>query len=203
MTLKLLFAADGPRDEAALPPLVGNLLGTTVEPVFTAWKGVRLQRGGGSLGGYGRKLLFLLRDARDRGVAGVVATVDVDRDPGSSKLKDLEEARNRDRAAGKATPAALGEAIPHMEAWLLDDDVAVRKALNLASDAAVAVPTKVKSPKEELDLLHQAAGACQEISELLAILAKELNVTHCGRAGHTGFMAFYKEVDRELKPLCL
>jgi hypothetical protein len=201
MTLTLVFAADGPRDEAVLPLLVCKILGTEIKSSFEPWKGVRLQRGAKGLGGYGQKLLFLVRDARDRGAAGVVATVDADRDKKRNKLKDLIAARERDRVMGNTTPAALGEAIPHLEAWLLDDDVAVRTALKLAADVRIEVPTKVKSPKDELNFLCGSCGLDKTILEFLAEIAAGLSVDRCSRANQTGFHEFSEDVEAELGPI--
>jgi hypothetical protein len=100
-------------------------------------------------------------------------------------------------------PAALGEAVPHLEAWLLDDDVAVRSAFDFAPDTQIEAPTKVKSPKETLDKYHTASKTTKAVVETLAEIAANLAVTHCARSGHTGFHAFCEEVNRELAPLCV
>src|SRR5436305_6917758 len=120
MTLNLLFVGDGPRDEAVVPRLVERILNVDVTGEFEPWKELHLH---GSGKGLGKKLLYMLRRARDRGAAGVVATVDADKFTKKDKLTDLKGARNKDRESGHTTPAALGEAIPHLEAWLLDDGV--------------------------------------------------------------------------------
>lgn len=202
MTLHLLMTADGPRDEVTVPYLVAGLLGEEVRAEFTSWKDIRVRGGAKGIGALGRKLLFLMRRAKDRGFAGLVATVDRDKDAASHKLSDLRQAREYDRANSKLTPAALGEAIPHVEAWLLDDPVAVRAALGFAPDAEIKSPTKIRSPKDEL---HALCGKCktgQSAIELLTQLAKQLAIAHCIHAQQTGFQQFATEVERELRPLC-
>jgi hypothetical protein len=202
MTLKLLFAGDGPRDEATVPRLVSRLLGAEIEAVFEAWRGIRLQGGAKGLKGYGRKLLFLIRLARDRDLAGVVATVDCDRGAPREKLRDLMAARSRDREAGHAIPVALGEAIPHLEAWLLDDPVAVRTALELPTAAEIKSPSKVDSPKAELHGLHRDSTCDLTEMEMLAAVARMLDVARCNHCDSTGLAEFCREVHAELGPLC-
>src|SRR5262249_36625969 len=145
-----------------------RILITGVAGEFEPWKDLHLH---GSPRGLSKKLLYMLRRARDRGAAGVVATVDADKFAGRTKLADLKSARSKDRDAGHTTPAALGEAIPHLEAWLLDDDVAVRTALNLHSATPIEAPTKIKSPKDELNRLCDSSGITQTILEILAAIA--------------------------------
>ena len=77
--IRLLFVGDGDRDAATNPHLVATIVGTEVEPATTSWP--RLNEAGK---GYDRKLLFAIRDARDKGLEGVVATVDQDKSPGKS-----------------------------------------------------------------------------------------------------------------------
>ncbi len=203
MTLKLLFAGDGLRDEAAVPRLVARILASDFEILFESWKsGIRLQSGGKGLGGYGRKLLYLIRVARDRGVAGVVATADCDRDTPREKLRDLIAARSRDRDLGHATPVALGEANPHLEAWLLDDPVAVRTVLGLAAATEIKSPSKVDSPKAELHSLHHTSECTLTEMEMLAAIAHGLELPRCNHSGSTGFADFNRDVKAELGPLC-
>jgi hypothetical protein len=197
MTLNLLFVGDGPRDEAVVPRLIERVLGVEVTAEFEAWKELRLHGRG-----LGKKLLYMLRRARDRGANGVVATVDVDKFTKNDKLGDLKVARSKDREGGHKTPAAIGEADPHLEAWLLDDDVAVRASLGLPSTAAVEAPTKVKSPKDELDRLYKSCNIDRSTVDVLAAIARQLVVDRCGRAKYTGFEAFAEDIRAELGPLC-
>lgn len=133
MIFVLLFG-DGPRDAAMIPPLLESLLGVRVRVEFTAWARLHHQ---GSRSGYQRKLLFAMRQAQDKRANGMVATVDVDSDRRREKLRELQEARDKARQKDPPFPTVLGEASPHAEAWLLDDPVAVRRALRLSGNAAV------------------------------------------------------------------
>jgi hypothetical protein len=119
--MHLLFVADGERDHAVLPPLIERVLDCKVQPTFFAWKSddLRLNRGRG----YQRKLELALRKARDANLEGVVATIDADAARPKERLSELRAGREKDRQNTLLTPlpAALGEAVPHVEAWLLDD----------------------------------------------------------------------------------
>jgi len=198
MTLKLLFVGDGARDEAAVPQLVAGILDTEVGGDFEPW--ARLHRRGAGRG-LGRKLLFSIRQALDRGSVGVVATVDADQFDASGKLPELKAAREQDRAKGHQLPAALGEAIPHLEAWLIDDPVAVRTAFGIPSSTEIMSPTKLKSPKDELNRLHGECGVARPVVEVLAAIACGVKSERCIHGEHTGFRQFAAEVASEIGPL--
>src|SRR3989442_15640337 len=99
----LLFVADGPRDAAMLPQLVEKILGVEIQAGFAwTWAGIRL-RGGG----YDRKLGFAMRDAVDRGLSGVVATVDRDLAPTGNRWRALEEGRAKERSDARSPAVVL------------------------------------------------------------------------------------------------
>ena len=195
MTLRLLIVGEGPRDEACVPRLVERILQSPVESQFENW--ARLHRRG-SQRGLGRKLAYSMRQVKDRGLQGLVATVDSDQRGPSGKLKELKETRADEKALGKAVPAALGEAIPHLEAWLLDDERAVREALGLASDTEIPAPTKVREPKAELDLLIAGCNPACEPVEGLARICAAIALARCIHADATGFADFCADVRAEL-----
>jgi hypothetical protein len=193
--IRILFVGDGERDAATVPHLVARILGVSVEAHTIHWKSLRVN-------GYPRKVLFAARQARDAGAVGLVATVDADKDPQREKLRKLVEGRDADRASYPSFPIAFGEASPHGEAWLLDDDVAVRSALGL--DPQVKIPTvrQVSSPKETLEELRRE---CEEgggnICDVLAAIAQLVDPRRCVRAKETGFHSLQEEVRRELGQL--
>jgi hypothetical protein len=204
----LFFVGDGPRDEATLPPLVKGILKQEFTHKFRAWSGLRLGHavGGHRLRGYGRKLLFALRQARDDRADGLVATVD--RDEGKEgRLAHLRKARKADQEKWPGYPAAIGEAIPHAEAWLLDDQRAVRETLGLPRDCQIPTVTDVENPKRTLHELWESSPrrdanpAEREIEHVLPQLAVRVDETRCAHARHTGFKAFVKEIRREIGPI--
>lgn len=200
MSIRLLFVGDGPRDEAAVPELVRTLLGTQISAEFEPWARLNV-RGKG----YERRLRYATRQARDRRVSGLVATVDRDLASRRQRLKELVDGRDAERQTPTPlVPTALGEANPHLEAWLLDDQVAVRRTLRLDGDHPLPNVRSVSSPKAELDDLHSRCSRCDE--ERLAILAEmAASVDHarCAHSGETGFKSFVEEVRTELGPLAV
>jgi hypothetical protein len=195
--IRLLFVGDGERDAATNPHLVSTIIGAPVAPATTGWP--RLSRAGS---GYDRKLLFAIRTARHDGLDGVVATVDRDKSRRWDRLRDLETARRMDRETAAPLPTALGCAVPHAEAWLLDDALAVRRSLMLAAEAVIPNVSKVASPKSELSGLHSASPRAEEpIRSILVDIAQRLDPSHCQHADQTGFARFADGVRREIGPL--
>jgi hypothetical protein len=194
-----LFVMDGPRDDATVPLLVGRLLGVKVRASTRPWARLRQQAG---KSGYRNQLLFAIRQARDAGAVALIATVDKDKDPRRQKLKELLKAREDDRASSPAFPTALGEAAPHGEAWILDDPVAVRRALGLDPDFKVPNVLKEPSSKDALEKLkRQSRRAEDPILEVLASIAELVDPARCVHAKETGFHALAEEVHRELVPI--
>ena len=195
--MKVLIVADGPRDEASLPPLIETILGRQIEPEFEPW--VRLHRMDGKHG-YGRHLLFSIGQARIRGMVGLVAIVDRDKDRKGHRGRDLRNARDAERNSGRQFPTALGVADPHVDVWLLDDPVAVRQGLGLGSDAEIVNVRRTKDPKGELDNLIRTNEDHQNLDALKAIAAR-VDAKRCAHASETGFDSFVKDCHGELANL--
>lgn len=195
--MHLLFVADGPRDEATIPRLVERILSTSIESSFRPWKGVRLNQGSG----YRRKLRFVLAQARDQELDGVVATVDSDRDATKKRLKELCLGRDEDRQNPSVSPmpTAVGEAVPHLEAWLLDDPVSVRNALGLSKDNDI--PNVAQGdPKTALNRLIDESESSDRPAQLLSAIACGLDCDRCNHSSDTGFKDFVYDVRAELEP---
>ncbi len=192
--IKLLVVGDGERDGASVPPLIQTILQKPVESEFERWP--RLQKRG-----LGRKLLFATIQARTRKHDGLVAVVDADQRMRSEKIKALVAARTEMRQSAPPFPTALGEAIPNGDAWLLDDPLAVFDALQLDRNTPIAVVTKVRDPKPELDaIIAMSSRADEDILQVLAAIAGLVGLERCRHASDTGFEAFVKDVTAELKP---
>ena len=195
--IRLLFVGDGERDAATIPRIVEIILSTSVGAEFHRW--ARLH---GSGRGYKQKLRFAYRQAQDAGAKGLVATVDCDKDRKGQKLKKLRQARRDERQESPLFPTALGEAVPHAEAWLLDDPVAVRETLTLAPDAEVPNVRDVASPKNALDELIAASDSANDVfMDVCRRVAQQLDPSRCVHARETGFKAFVSEVRDEIGPL--
>lgn len=132
----------------------------------------------------------------------MVATVDQDRAPARERLGELVKGRAeaRERPDLVAFPAAVGEARPHGEAWLLDDPVAVRDGLYLPGQVQVPAVSKVKDPKSalaDLDALVDHPPGEAPIDRL-ARIARALDPTRCRHAKDTGFADFVADLRSEL-----
>lgn len=189
--MKLAYVGDGPRDEQMVPVLVERWIGPH-ERAFEAWHSIPLHQGRG----YGRKAKYVaIRASRD-GADALVATVD--QDGGAPRLPGLLTARDELRANGELLPIAVGEAIPHGEAWLVDDLEPLRSVLGL-SPGAKAPPGK--DPKAELDALIDEAGRPERRVEILGLVAAQVDVARCRRARKTGLEAFHQDVLDQLGAL--
>ncbi len=192
--IRLLFVGDGKRDAATVPRLVEQILGTSVQEDTRVW--ARLHGAGR---GYEAKLLYALRQARDQNVGGVVATLDSDEDKPRRRLRRLKDAREADRERSPPIPTALGEAVPHGEAWLLDDPVAVREGMRLPGDTEVPGVRSTKNPKSALTRLM--ALSPRENDETLLVwadVARRVDPARCTHSKKTGFHTFVEEVRSEL-----
>ena len=188
----------GPVDGATVPHLIWNILGTEIEATPHLW--ARLNSRGS---GYPRKLMFAVRQAKDAGVNGLVAVVDRDKMPDRTRLASMREARDKDRQTTPPFPTVLGEADPHGEAWLLDDEVAVRQGLRLSRNYQIPSVRTVASPKEALSrLIRQSERQDVEVMEVLKDVARGVVPTRCNHANETGFQGLIEETKAEFGPDC-
>ena len=197
--IHLLFVGDGALDSAVIPYLVENIVGTTVQAESVSW--ARLH--GDKVGhGYKRRVLFAIRQARVRRLQGLVATVDADKDQPRKRLQQLREGRQADRAKSSHLPVALGEAVPHLEAWLLDDPVAVREAMELTPNESIPTVRRTKNPKDILqELLSQSARSGDRPLVVWPEIARKVSLNRCTHAEETGFKDFAEDSRVELGPL--
>lgn len=196
--IQLYFVGDGPRDGATLPRLVERILGADIDGPFKEWRHVRLH----GKSGYAGKMKFAIRAARDAGASGLVAAVDADKDPQRRRLRDLVAGRDADRASAPPFPAAIEEAVPHADAWLLDDPTAIRQALQLTSEVEIQTVRQSKNPKATLQsLIEQSEIDTVDLLAILAAIAREVELSRCQHAKETGFKKFADEVRHELGSL--
>ena len=193
--MRLLFVGDGERDAQTVPLLVEGILDIPIKVEMRNW--FRLH---GSGRGYDRKMLFSLRLARDQRVCGLVATVDRDKDPRRRRLAQLRKGLDKDRESHPPIPTALGEAVPHGEAWLLDDSAAVREVLCLAAEVKIPAVGKV-DPKAALNGLISESSLASERMMALRDIARAVETSRCPNAKKTGLATFVKDVKSELGPL--
>ena len=192
--MKLLIVADGPRDEASLPPLIESILSRQIEVVFKPWSRLHLE---GSQRGYGRKLAYSVGQAQGRQMDGLVAVVDRDKDTKGQRGRDLTAAREAERQSGRQFPTVLGVADPPVDVWLLDDPVAVRLGLGLSSDAEIINVRRAKDPKTELDKLKKPSDD-RALFDVLKAIAAQVDPKRCVHASETGLISFAEDCQREL-----
>ncbi len=191
--MHLLFVGDGERDAQTVPFLVEGILGIPIEAEIKPW--ARLREPGH---GYRKKLRYALVQARALEVRGLVATVDRDRDEPHRRLNELKAGLSQDQAKNPAMPSALGEAVPHGEAWLLDDSVAVRQVLGISE--GVRIPAVGKVAKATLNDLISNSSLTNDHMTALRDIARAVDISRCKGAKKTGLAAFAKEVKSELGP---
>jgi len=203
--IRLAFICDGPRDFSIVPHLVQTMLGEEIEPAGRfVWKhlpGKRRQkphRGVGlkpGLRAWDRRLSFVVAIAKRDALQGIVATVD--RDRRNRKESQLNGVRGAIEKLVGAPPVACGEANPHCEVWLLDDQKAVRDSLKLAADISIPDSLKTDYPKAALDeLIDQSPGTR---IESLREIAKQVRSKRCIHRDRTGFAEFERDVTDRLK----
>ena len=189
------IVGDGPRDEATVPLLAARILGIRIDATFKAWSAFRA-------GPPERRLKYAARQALDAGVPRLIVTVDTDKDAFGEKLKKLRHARSQDTNCNGLVQIALGEAVPHAEAWLLDDQVAVREALHLPLGTDIPSTRNEKDPKQALEDLRRIGDRGGDpILEVLADIARRLDPVRCSRAQHTGFHSFQQELETAFRTL--
>jgi len=194
--IHLLFVGDGARDAVALPPIVEGITGSQVRAASRAW--ARLH---GSGRGYGKKLRFAVRQAQADALQGLVATVDADRE-GRSRIGKLRDERRSLREKEGEYPVALGCANPHLEAWLLDDAVAVRTGLSLDAETLVPNLRDCPSPKGTLKELHRASSRRGERPlDVWPDIARALARNRCPHGVQTGLDAFAEDLLDQMRPL--
>jgi len=191
--IHLWFVGDGDLDGIMVPRLVERTLGVPVREEVRRWPRLHGR-------GYEKKLRFATLQAEDGGAGGLVATVDADRNP--ERIRTLRAARDSQRTIAPSFPTALGQAEPHGEAWLLDDDVAVRTALRLPGDTEVPSVRHANTPKENLQRLHaMSTRAGEPLRDIYRDIAASVEIARCRRPRDTGFKSFADDVRAELASL--
>ncbi|TWT43653.1 hypothetical protein RAS1_00520 [Phycisphaerae bacterium RAS1] len=198
--IRIRFIGDGPRDQAVLPPIVDSFLSTPIRADFEAWP--RLHTGGG----YRGKIKLATRQAKDAGQQAIVAVADRDVRRGDYRIKELRKGREEHREKHVAVPTALGLADPHLEAWLIDDPLAVRTALRLPPNAQIPNVRKCDDPKKRLNELWEGSARRSDAPEETAIqalsdVAMALAIERCPHSSETGLAEFADDVRREIGPL--
>lgn len=191
--MKLLIIGDGPRDEAALPPLVSTILGFPIEAATLTWKDRRLH----SLS-FERKMRFVITEARSDRMDGAVAVIDADK-WAENRRTELNKVCNQLAQSHADVPLAQGMADPHGEAWLLDDPVAVRQALGLDDGHEIPSVKGEENPKARLEtLIRDSSRAGDSRRDVLKDIAAAVCLERCSQKHNTGLADFDRTVGKKL-----
>ena len=91
---------------------------------------------------------------------------------------------------------------PHVEAWLIDDAVAVREGLSLEPDAEVPNVRRCRYPKDTLEELHSSSPRADDSSQdVWGDIARGLDRARCAHGAETGLEAFAEDLIAEMAPL--
>lgn len=122
---------------------------------------------------------------------GIFCT-DQDRSP-SSRRKDIEE-KIRQTSEPFLDKAAIAIPDPHIEAWLLLDDGAVKKMLGI--DGSLPLPHSELPPKNRLTALyHEADDYSKSQNQLRVEIAQTMDLAVCSKKD-TGFSNFLQDIKR-------
>ncbi len=195
--LSIYILGDGPLDNAMLPPIIKRILDHEINPEFKAWKDIRLH----GKGGYAARLKYAIRRVKAIGsLQAVVAVVDQDKDNKGTRIVKLREARDADRHHN--IPTSVGRAIPHGEAWLIDDHEAVKEGLGLPADAKIPSVAKIGNPKGALnEIQRRQKGDLQSRKDAYACIAMNVQLARCRFPGKTGFKEFVEDLETEFADL--
>jgi len=198
--LSIFILGDGPLDNAMLPPLIKRILNVEINPEFKAWKDIRLHGRSGK-GGYGAKLKYAVRHVKATDdLKALVAVVDQDKDKKETRIIELKKDREVERH--HEIPASVGRAIPHGEAWLIDDHEAIKEALGLPADAQIPSVKKTGNPKNVLNEIHQQhKGDLQSRKDAYACIAKNVRLSRCRFPEKTGFKEFVEDLMKEFSAI--
>ncbi len=196
-----LGAVPTPPTKGVLPILTHKLCGKPARMRVLARRPDHLQ-----LRSLWRKVWFAKLQANVSGSHGVVFVVDSEGDM-KEKKAELEQGRQHGPAA---FPTAIGVAHPCIEAWLLADGTAIRRALDLATTPMVPeepenLPAPCADRKNNPKTALRAAACCAN-AELSAdekdkIAAAINDFDRLRTRCPLGFAPFEKEVVENIRPL--
>jgi len=199
--IDILFVGEGARDAAVVPPIVERVFDAPINPSTIEWPRLA-DEDQHSDRRFDRKLELAIRLALRQQRSGVVAVLDVDKSRKKERLRQLQKGRDNARAKMPPIPTAVGTAIPHGEAWILDDSHAVRQTLNLPNDVQIPAISKVKNPKAALEeLARKSQRNDVPYAVLLGEIAKRIDPRRCVHAKDTGFAEFNKDLKWEYRSL--
>jgi len=110
----------------AVGVLIQRVLGSDVEVEFDKVSNVDHRGVGGPFGRIAKKAIACMIRARGKNFDAAVFLVDLDKTANSDRINQLDRAQDN---LAPNIPRAFGVAIMEFEAWLLADEVAIRKGI--------------------------------------------------------------------------
>ena len=190
--ISIRLVAEGFRDEAIMRALIPQIIGHKVFILFKSLKEYHLD--GMSLK---KKYRFIATSMKVNREFFGIGLFDRDKNKRREGIREVKEALENVEGFNSLFHFAFGEADPHLEAWLLDDPVAIREALGLPPAVQIPSVDSVNDPKEEIEKLRKQGPEDvleAEICKILEAIAGKLTPKRCTRAKQTGFAQFQKEV---------
>ncbi len=190
----VLLVSEGPNDRAVIPVIIEKATNQKFEFSYMPWTELRRHR----ITGFEAKLGLALAVARLNSHLGLVGVVDADDQP-KVRIAALRRAKEKDRQKLdlERLPTALGEANPELEAWLLDDHEAVKKALALPAQTKIPSPFECKDVKISLDELISKSARNENRTERLCEIAKSIEFDKCRNSKATGLQSFVDDLKNE------
>lgn len=191
---KILFVGEGANDRDVVPIIVRRITGREFVPEFQSWREIRGHRNKGFV----RKLGLAVFRARAKGSLGLITTLDSDKHQ-TNRLDALKTGREMCRRdySTDPFPVAIGEAVPELEAWLIDDSNAVKQALELDPEARIPSPISCKDVKKALEELISNSPLGLGHADCLKSIAETLEFGRCRNPKKTGLEFFVQDVKTE------
>ncbi len=126
---------------------------------------------------------------------GVAVVVDNDRLPRSERINSM---RSGVASAASAVPCALGVAIEAFEAWMIADEDALERVLELPRRTGSREnPETIRFPKQTLNDIARHRVTGRDLSKL----AEEVDLDRLARRCRRGFGRFKQAVVQNLRPV--
>ena len=173
--------------------LVGRLAQTLLIDAVRPWKDRSLGRLHGTGGGFRKRALRWMIQARKEGFDALVLLVDEDGD--RNRFQQVTEAQE---VPDLEVPRALGVAVRTFDAWMLADETALTRVLRRAVQTQPD-PEGIAGPKEHMRELVGGSPGEDALRRVYADIARGLEIAVLERRCPRGFATFAKRV-RALSP---
>ena len=202
--MKILIVSEGKHElgeegrQGALQILVHRLLGREQDIEFETDRvsNQKVHAFHGRKRGYFKRAIRWLLEARKRRVNGLVFLIDQDRD--TERHEQLQRAQEW-REPGDGFPRAMGVAVLRFDAWMLADETALNKVLQLQVQTQKD-PEVIRDPKDACASLLEQSALDLTQTAMYAELANQLDILVLESRCPAGFAPFSRRVRSILAP---